>query len=407
MSAGWDCHAHLFGPYDRYPLAAGSELHAARGAGGATTWRCSRAWACRTACSCTRAPMATTSRCCSTRWRRTRTCAVWSCCAPRRCRRCRPARPRAFARRASVTAAAPVPTSPAARPSTTCWRWRRALADAGLHAELWTDCKALPGIADRLRELPVPVVIDHMGGFDVARRRRRRRLSLPARRCSRPVTSGSSCAPIATCWPAGLRARQALPRRDAAGQPRAAAVGQRLAAPACRSGTRRRRDCSRRSSAGRRTTRWCRGSSATTPPYRCPTSDVRPRSPFGAPALSARGTLAVRFSRNARMPSFWSSLSNSRSNSRRSSASAVSSGTSAPRRTASRIACTASGGIAAICSAICDAARQRLALGHELADEVGRERLARRDHLAGQRPEQRLVASGACAAAAACRRRPA
>lgn len=41
------------------------------------------------------------------------------------------------------------------------------LADAGLHAELWTDCQALPGIAAHLRQLPVPVVIDHMGGFDV------------------------------------------------------------------------------------------------------------------------------------------------------------------------------------------------------------------------------------------------
>lgn len=41
------------------------------------------------------------------------------------------------------------------------------LADAGLHAELWTDCKALPGIASALTDLPVPVVIDHMGGFDV------------------------------------------------------------------------------------------------------------------------------------------------------------------------------------------------------------------------------------------------
>jgi predicted TIM-barrel fold metal-dependent hydrolase len=40
------------------------------------------------------------------------------------------------------------------------------LADAGLHAELWTDCQALPGIANFLRRLPVPVVIDHMGGFD-------------------------------------------------------------------------------------------------------------------------------------------------------------------------------------------------------------------------------------------------
>jgi predicted TIM-barrel fold metal-dependent hydrolase len=41
------------------------------------------------------------------------------------------------------------------------------LADEGLHAELWTDCKVLTDIADRLRALPVPVVIDHMGGFDV------------------------------------------------------------------------------------------------------------------------------------------------------------------------------------------------------------------------------------------------
>ncbi|RYF31819.1 MAG: amidohydrolase [Comamonadaceae bacterium] len=42
-----------------------------------------------------------------------------------------------------------------------------ALAEADLHAELWTDCKALPAIASQLRDLPVPVVIDHMGGFDV------------------------------------------------------------------------------------------------------------------------------------------------------------------------------------------------------------------------------------------------
>ncbi|MEH3086914.1 MAG: amidohydrolase family protein [Xylophilus ampelinus] len=41
-----------------------------------------------------------------------------------------------------------------------------ALADAGLHAELWTDRHVLPGIADRIRALPVPVVVDHMGGFD-------------------------------------------------------------------------------------------------------------------------------------------------------------------------------------------------------------------------------------------------
>lgn len=44
--------------------------------------------------------------------------------------------------------------------------WAPRLAAAGLHAELWTDCAALPAIASALQRLPVPVVIDHMGGFD-------------------------------------------------------------------------------------------------------------------------------------------------------------------------------------------------------------------------------------------------
>ena len=42
-----------------------------------------------------------------------------------------------------------------------------ALAGAALHAELWTDCKVLPDIAPALRKLPVPLVIDHMAMFDV------------------------------------------------------------------------------------------------------------------------------------------------------------------------------------------------------------------------------------------------
>ncbi|MEO8545144.1 MAG: amidohydrolase family protein [Burkholderiaceae bacterium] len=40
------------------------------------------------------------------------------------------------------------------------------MAEAGLHAELWTDCAALPEIAPMLRALPIPVVLDHMAGFD-------------------------------------------------------------------------------------------------------------------------------------------------------------------------------------------------------------------------------------------------
>jgi predicted TIM-barrel fold metal-dependent hydrolase len=43
------------------------------------------------------------------------------------------------------------------------------LADAHLHAELWTDGVALPSIAPRIAKLPVPVVIDHMGMFDASK----------------------------------------------------------------------------------------------------------------------------------------------------------------------------------------------------------------------------------------------
>lgn len=42
-----------------------------------------------------------------------------------------------------------------------------ALAAAGLHAELWTDTMALKDITRQIKALPVPLVIDHMGGFDV------------------------------------------------------------------------------------------------------------------------------------------------------------------------------------------------------------------------------------------------
>ena len=45
-------------------------------------------------------------------------------------------------------------------------RMTTALADARMHAELWTDCKVLPAIASELRRFPFPVVVDHMGGFD-------------------------------------------------------------------------------------------------------------------------------------------------------------------------------------------------------------------------------------------------
>jgi len=44
---------------------------------------------------------------------------------------------------------------------------RDQLSSSGLHAELWTDCKKLPQIEAQLLDSPIDVVIDHMGGFDV------------------------------------------------------------------------------------------------------------------------------------------------------------------------------------------------------------------------------------------------
>lgn len=44
-----------------------------------------------------------------------------------------------------------------------------AMADAGLHAEMWSDCQALLAARDAITALPVPLVIDHMGGFDLRR----------------------------------------------------------------------------------------------------------------------------------------------------------------------------------------------------------------------------------------------
>lgn len=72
------------------------------------------------------------------------------------------------------------------------------LADAGLHAELWTDGVVLPEIADAIRRLPLPVVIDHMGGFDAAAG-----VDATGFRTLRSLVSDGAawvrCAPIGTC----------------------------------------------------------------------------------------------------------------------------------------------------------------------------------------------------------------
>jgi len=44
-----------------------------------------------------------------------------------------------------------------------------AMAEIGLHAQVWADCDRIAADADLLAGLGVPVVLDHMGRFDVAR----------------------------------------------------------------------------------------------------------------------------------------------------------------------------------------------------------------------------------------------
>ena len=168
MSSGWDCHAHLFGPYDRFPLAADrsytppealasqyltllSRLRLSHGvlvhpsAYGDDFSLLFDALAAHKNLRGVIVPRADTPL---------------PTLKGLRDRGIRGAR---FSHRSGAgtnfAGSASFDDLLALAPS---------LADAGLHAELWTDCKVLPDIAGRLRELPVPVVIDHMGGFDAA-----------------------------------------------------------------------------------------------------------------------------------------------------------------------------------------------------------------------------------------------
>ncbi len=115
-----------------------------------------------------------------------------------------------------------------------------ALADAGLHAELWTDCGALEGIAGVVRALPVPVVIDHMGGFDV-----RAGVDDPGfRTLLKLLETGKVWVKLCAYrnllseedWAVG----RSVPGCAGGSQSRAASVGQRLAALAREPAARRR-----------------------------------------------------------------------------------------------------------------------------------------------------------------------
>ena len=167
MIGGWDCHAHLFGPYERYPLAAdrsytppeasAPEYLALLGRLGLSHGVLVHPSAYGDDFSLLFDALAEHEQLRGVIVLRAGTLPKLQGLRDRRIRAAR------FSHRSAAGAnfagSASLADLLALAP---------ALADAGLHAELWTDCQALPDIAGRLRDLPVPLVIDHMGGFDVA-----------------------------------------------------------------------------------------------------------------------------------------------------------------------------------------------------------------------------------------------
>ncbi len=166
MSTGWDCHAHLFGPYSRYPLAGersytppeavAAQYLALLQRLGLSNGVLVQASAYGDDFSLLFDALAQHAALRGVLVLRPGTLATLQGLRERGIRAAR------FSHRsgpgANFAGSASFDDLLALAPQ---------LADAGLHAELWTDSLALPGIADRLRELPVPVVIDHLGGFDV------------------------------------------------------------------------------------------------------------------------------------------------------------------------------------------------------------------------------------------------
>jgi len=165
MNSGWDCHAHLFGPYDRYPLAADRSYtppEAVEAHYLALLSRLGLSHGVLVHPSAYGDDFSLLFDALAARKNLRGVIVTRPGDLPTlRTLRDKGVRAARFSHRsgsgANFAGSASFDDLLAMAPS---------LADAGLHAELWTDCKVLPDIAERLRELPVAVVIDHMGGFD-------------------------------------------------------------------------------------------------------------------------------------------------------------------------------------------------------------------------------------------------
>lgn len=165
MSEGWDCHGHVFGPYDRYPLAAGRSYTPPEALLSEYISRLARLGLSHGVLVHPSAYGGDLSLLMDVLAEQPRLRGVIVA---------RPGdlptlnglheagvRALRFSHRSS-----PGNTFQGSASFEDLLTLTPALADAGLHAELWTDCKVLPDIASQLSDLPFPVVIDHMGGFD-------------------------------------------------------------------------------------------------------------------------------------------------------------------------------------------------------------------------------------------------
>jgi predicted TIM-barrel fold metal-dependent hydrolase len=165
LVAHWDCHAHVFGPYDRYPLAPDRSYTPPEATAQAYQVRlaqlgCAHGVLVHPSAYGTDFSLLLDTLDAHPTWRGVvvlRADTTWNL----RALRDRGVRGVRFSHRsgagANFAGSASVDDLVALAPR---------LADAGLHAELWTDTRVLPAVAHTLAELPVPVVIDHMGGFE-------------------------------------------------------------------------------------------------------------------------------------------------------------------------------------------------------------------------------------------------
>jgi predicted TIM-barrel fold metal-dependent hydrolase len=163
--AGWDCHAHLFGPYARYPLTAQRSYTPPEATQADYLKLLARLDLCHGVLVHPSAyghdhALVLDALIAQPRWRGVLVSTdatlarmqAWHASGIRALR---------FSHRS-----APAGNFAGSALVSDLQRLAPDMAATGLHAELWTDCNALPTIAPLLRSLPVPVVLDHMGGFD-------------------------------------------------------------------------------------------------------------------------------------------------------------------------------------------------------------------------------------------------